>query len=135
VLVVRIAGRRPGKLLAPFEFVLIFFMGGLTLTPMVADDVSITNALLTITAIAATHYLTSWLKQKSPAFGRIVDGTPLVLLRDGKWQTDTLRRVRLLEEDVMSMARDQGVTSPEEIDYAVLERNGEVAIIPKKESE
>ncbi len=37
VLMVRIAGRRPGKQMAPFEFVLIFFMGGLTLTPMVGD--------------------------------------------------------------------------------------------------
>ena len=38
VFMVRIAGRRPGKQITPFEFVLIFFIGGVTLTPMVGDD-------------------------------------------------------------------------------------------------
>jgi uncharacterized membrane protein YcaP (DUF421 family) len=135
VLMVRIAGRRPGKQMAPFEFVLIFFMGGLTLTPMVGDDQSLTNALITITVIALTHYAIAWLKQVSPSFGRIVDGTPLVLLRNGEWQTETMLRMRLNDDDVMSMARDQGIKSLEEIEYAFLERNGEISIIRAEKSE
>lgn len=138
VLMVRIAGRRPGKQMAPFEFVLIFFMGGVTLTPMVADDQSLSNALITITAIALTHYAIAWLKQVSPTFGRIVDGTPLVplvLLKKGEWQTETMLRMRLQDDDVMSMARDQGIKSLEEIDYAILERNGEISIIPAEKRE
>ena len=134
VLMVRIAGRRPGKQMAPFEFVLIFFMGGLTLTPMVADDQSLTNALSTITAIALTHYAIAWLKQISPTVGRIVDGTPLVLLEKGKWHVNTMLRMRIQDDDVMSMARDQGLMSLEEIEYAVLERNGEISIIPAQKS-
>ena len=135
VLMVRIAGRRPGKQMAPFEFVLIFFMGGVTLTPMVGDDQSLSNALITITAIALTHYAIAWLKQVSPTFARIVDGTPLVLLRKGEWQTETMLRMRLQDDDVMSMARDQGIQSLDEIDYAILERNGEISIIPRGESD
>lgn len=135
VLMVRIAGRRPGKQMAPFEFVLIFFMGGLTLTPMVGDDQSITNALITITAIALTHYAIAWLKQVSPTVGRIVDGTPLILLKKGEWQLETMLRMRINDDDVMSMARDQGLSSLEDIDYAVLERNGEISIIPAEKSE
>ena len=134
VLMVRIAGRRPGKQMAPFEFVLIFFMGGLTLTPMVGNDQSLTNALVTITAIAVTHYAFAWLKHVSPTFGRIVDGTPLVLLEKGKWQVDTMKRMRIQDDDIMSMARDQGLMSLDEIDYAILERNGEISIIPAEKS-
>lgn len=135
VLMVRIAGRRPGKQMAPFEFVLVFFMGGVTLTPMVGDDQSLTNALITITAIAVTHYAIAWLKQVSPTFGRIVDGTPLVLLSKGQWHTDTMLRMRIQDDDVMSMARDQGIKSLDEIDYAILERNGEISIIPAKKGD
>jgi uncharacterized membrane protein YcaP (DUF421 family) len=102
---------------------------------MVGDDQSLTNALITITAIAVTHYVMAWLKQKSPTFGRIVDGTPLVLLEKGKWHTETMLRMRIQDDDVMSMARDQGLKSLEEIDYALLERNGEVSIIPAEKSE
>ena len=134
VLMVRIVGRRPGKQLTPFEFVLIFFMGGVTLTPMVGDDRSLTNALLTIASIAVTHFVLSWLKQVSPAVGRIIDGTPLVLLDKGEWQTETLAKTAIQDSDVMGTARDQGIKSLEEIEYAVLERNGEISVIPKEES-
>ena len=44
VLIVRIVGRRPGKQLTPFEFILIFFLGGLMLTAIVSDEASLTNA-------------------------------------------------------------------------------------------
>ena len=46
VFIVRIVGRRPGKQLTPFEFVLIFFIGGLALTAMVGDEASLTNAII-----------------------------------------------------------------------------------------
>lgn len=38
VFTIRIAGRRPGKQITPFEFLMVFFMGGITLTSMLADD-------------------------------------------------------------------------------------------------
>ncbi|MBV9760210.1 MAG: DUF421 domain-containing protein [Acidobacteriaceae bacterium] len=129
IFMVRIAGRRPGKQITPFEFVLIFFIGGVTLTPMVGDDRSLSNALCIIMTIGITHSLIAWLKQRFPAFGRVVDGTPLLLLAKGEWQVETMRRMRLQDDDVMALARDQGLQTLEEIDYAVLERNGEISII------
>lgn len=133
VLIVRTAGRRPGKQITPFEFVFIFFIGGVTLTPMVGDDRSLTNALCIIITIALTHFVIAWLKQKSAAFARIVDGTPLVLLSKGEWQVETMRRMRLQDDDVMAMARDNGLERLDQIEYAFLERNGEISIVPKSE--
>lgn len=134
VLTVRVVGRPPGKPMTPFEFVLIFFIGGVTLTPMVGDDRSITNALCTIMTIALTHFLFAWLKQSSPAFGRILDGTPLVLLEKGQWHTETMAKIGIRDADVMALARDQGLKMFEEIEYAILERNGDISIVPVKEA-
>jgi uncharacterized membrane protein YcaP (DUF421 family) len=132
IFIVRIESRRPGKQMTPFEFVLIFFIGGLTLTTLVGDDRSLTNAIATIVAIAGTHLTLAWLKSISPTFGRLLDGTPMVLLNDGQWETETLKKMRIQDDDVMAMARDQGLKSLEEIKYAVLERNGQISIIPAK---
>jgi uncharacterized membrane protein YcaP (DUF421 family) len=55
VFIVRIAGRRPGKHLSPFEFVLIFYMGGITLTYIVGDNRSLTNAFCQVITITLTH--------------------------------------------------------------------------------
>jgi uncharacterized membrane protein YcaP (DUF421 family) len=130
VLMMRIAGRRPGKQQTPMEFVLVFFCGGLTLTAMVADDRSLVNALSQITAVAAAHYALVLLRGRFPAISRVVDGTPTVLLEKGKWHQDTLLSERITDDDVMASARDQSLESLEDIDYAVLERNGEISIIP-----
>jgi uncharacterized membrane protein YcaP (DUF421 family) len=129
VLMVRTAGRRPGKQITPFEFVFIFFIGGLTLTPMVGNDRSLINALCIITTIAVTHFGIAWVKQRSPAFARFVDGTPLVLLKKGEWQVETMKKMRIQDDDVMAMARDNGLERLDQIEYAILERNGEISII------
>ena len=129
VFMVRIAGRRPGKQITPFEFVFIFFIGGVTLTAMVGNDRSLSNALCIITTIAITHFSIAWLKQRFAGFARIVDGTPLVLLAKGEWQVETMKKMRLQDDDVMAVARDNGIERLDQIDYAILERNAEISII------
>lgn len=132
ILVVRVAGRRPGKQLAPFEFVLIFFIGGLALTAIVGDERSFTNAACQIIAIALAHYVISWARSKSSRFARLVDGTPLLLLERGCWRARTLTQMHIQDVDVMSSARDKGIAALNQIDHAVLERNGEISILSSK---
>lgn len=134
VFMIRIVGRRPGKQMTPFEYVLIFFIGGLTLTGIVADDRSLTNALCQIATVACSHYLLIWLRRRSPWFSKIIDGTPAVLLEKGRWRTELMRGMHFTDDDVMAAARVKGLQNLEEISYAVLERNGGISIIAKKAS-
>jgi uncharacterized membrane protein YcaP (DUF421 family) len=132
VLVVRVVGRRPGKQLTPFEFVLIFFMGGLALTGIVGDERSLTNAICQILAIASAHYTLSWARAKSPRFARLVDGTPLFLIEKKHWRSSTLKRMHIEQQDVMFAARDHGLKTLDDIDLAILERNGDISVLPVK---
>ncbi len=129
VLVVRIVGRRPGKQITPFEFVLVFFMGGLALTAMVGDDASLTNAFMQVLTIALTHFGITIARAKSPWLARLLDGTPLVLLENGQWRSATMSKMRIQDDDVMAQARDQGIATLETIKIAILERNGQISVI------
>ncbi len=129
---VRIVGRRPGKQMNPFEFVLIFFIGGLALTFTVADDRSLTNAFTQIITIALSHLLLVLLRQRSSRVARLLDGTPLVLLESGRWREEVMRGMLIEEDDVMTAARDKGIASLDGIAFAVLERNGEITIASKE---
>jgi len=131
VLIVRIVGRRPGKQMTPFEFVLIFFIGGLALTAIVGDEASFTNAVCQIIAMGLSHYTLAWARSKSSRFARLVDGTPLILMEEGKWRVNTLRHMRIQDSDVIASARDSGLGTLQQIDRAVLERNGEISIIER----
>ena len=132
VLIVRIVGRRPGKQMTPFEFVLVFYMGGLALTAMVADEASFTSALCQIMTIGIAHYFLAWVRTKSQWIARLTDGTPLILLEKGKWRTVTMQHMGIQDDDVMASARDAGVKTLSDIDTAILERNGEISISERK---
>jgi uncharacterized membrane protein YcaP (DUF421 family) len=133
VFIVRIVGRRPGKQLTPFEFVLIFFIGGLALTAMVGDDASYTNALCQIITIAVAHWVVAWLRTKSSRIARLFDGTPLILLEQSTWRSHTMSKMGIQDDDVMALARDQGLKTLNQIDMAVLERNGEISVSQAKQ--
>jgi uncharacterized membrane protein YcaP (DUF421 family) len=132
VLIVRIVGRRPGKQLTPFEFILIFFLGGVMLTAIVSDEASLTNAFCQIIAVAAAHYSLAVLRSRSDKLAQILDGVPLILMQNGQWSAKTMRMMRVQDDDVMEKARDQGLMSLDQIDGAVLERNGEISILKKE---
>jgi uncharacterized membrane protein YcaP (DUF421 family) len=129
----RIVGRRPGKQLSPFEYVLIFYLGGLTLSGMVGEELSLTNAICQIMTVAGVHWIITVIRARSPRIARLLDGTPLVLLEGGYWRSETMRLMGLSSEDVMTMARDQDIRTLSDIDNATLERNGEISVIKRQE--
>jgi uncharacterized membrane protein YcaP (DUF421 family) len=129
LLAVRVLSRRPGAQLTLFEFVIVFLIGGVIILATVGNDRSITNCATAILAVGLMHRLVSWIKSQSPKLGAVIDGTPLVLLKDGEWQTEVMRGMRLNPEDVMAAGRTKGLTSIFQIKYAILERNGAISII------
>ncbi len=131
LLVVRILSRRPGGQLTLFEFVIVFLIGGVAIAATVGHDRSVTNCAMAILAVGLMHRLVSWLKDIHPHLGVIIDGTPLVLVKDGEWQMEVMRGMRIDPEDVMAAARAKLVGSIFEVKYAVLERNGTISIIKR----
>ena len=67
--------------------------------------------------------------------GAVIDGTPLVLVKGGEWQEETMHGMRLAPEDVLAAGRTKGIRGFEDIEYAVLERNGAISVIEKEEDE
>jgi uncharacterized membrane protein YcaP (DUF421 family) len=129
LLTVRILSRRPGAQLTLFEFVLVFLIGGVIILATVGDDRSVTNCATAIIAVGLMHRFVSWLKSKSSRLGRVIDGTPLILLKDGEWQTEVMEGMQIDREDVMAVGRAKSLKSIDEIKYAILERNGAISII------
>jgi uncharacterized membrane protein YcaP (DUF421 family) len=129
LLVVRILSRRPGGQLTLFEFVIVFLIGGVIILSTVGKDRSVVNCATAILTVGLMHYSVSAIKSRYPSFGAVVDGTPLVLLKDGEWQTEVMKGMRLDPEDVMAAARTKGVRSIHDVAYAILERNGAISII------
>ena len=71
------------------------------------------------------------MRSRFPRLAAWIDGIPLVLLRDGQWQLEQMEGLRVDREDVIAAAREKGLSSVRDIEYAVVERNGSISIIPR----
>lgn len=130
-LLIRVLARRPGAQMTPFEFVLVFLVGGVIILATAGDDHSMTNCFGGVIAICLMHRLVGALKLRSAFWAKVIDGTPIVLLDNGAWQARSIKQAHVDDTDVMAAAREKGVKSLDGIKYAVLERNGSISIIKK----
>ncbi|MFC0409664.1 DUF421 domain-containing protein [Roseomonas elaeocarpi] len=133
LLVTRVIGRRALGQAAPLDLIVLFTFGGTAITAILAEDRSFVGAMSALFTIGFMHTLVSELKQRFPAFGRIVDGTPVVVFEHGDFHRERMRRLRIMEADVMASARQRGLERLEQVKYAVVERDGRVSVIAQGE--
>ncbi len=131
LLTVRVLSRRPGAQMTLFEFVIVFLIGGIIILSTVGNDRSMTNCILAVVTVGLLHRLVSGAKTKWPRLGALVDGKPVLLFKRGEWQQRAMTCMKLAPEDVMASARTKGISTLEQIDYAILERNGGISVIKK----
>jgi uncharacterized membrane protein YcaP (DUF421 family) len=132
LLTLRALRRRPGAQMTPFEFVLIFLMGGIIILTTMDDDRSVTNSTMGVITIGLMHRLVALMRQRFPSVGAVIDGETLLVLKDGCWNKETMKGAAITDDDVMAAARTRGIRTLHGIKYAVLERNGAISIIKKK---
>lgn len=133
LLVFRVSGKRSLRNATTFDFVLLLIVAETTQQALVADDASITGACLLIIVLVGADILLSLVKRWSPRIDRIVEGQPLVVLRNGVPLHDRMYLERIDEEDILSAAREtHGLERLDQIKRAVLERNGAISIVPRE---
>src|SRR5947209_11869270 len=98
LLIVRALSRRPGSQMTPFEFVVIFLIGGIIILSTVGNDRSMTNSVCAVVTVGLMHRLVSALRQKFPRFGAVIDGTPLVVVRDHRWVPEVMENMRVADD-------------------------------------
>ena len=130
-LVFRIAGKRTLAQSSPFELVLLLIIAETTQEAMVDGDHSITNSFLLITTLIGISILLSVLKHRSETAARWLDGVPVRVVRDGKWDREVADKERVDRDEVLQSAREaQGLQRMDEIAHAAVENDGRISVVP-----
>ena len=130
----RVAGRRTLSEMTNFDLVLLLIVSEATQNAMIGEDFSLTNAFLVILTLIGLDVGLSLFKKLMPRVDRWLEGVPTVIVEDGRPVQDLMERARVDESDVLAAARElQGLERMDQIKYAVLERNGAISIIPKRD--
>jgi uncharacterized membrane protein YcaP (DUF421 family) len=132
LVILRSSGKRSLAETTTFDFVLVLVLGEVTQQALTGDDFSLTNGIVLIATLVGIDMTLSFVKQRWPRIDRLVEGLPLVIVEHGRPLEERMRKSRVDTTEVLEAARQlQGLQRLDQIRYAVLERNGEISIIPE----
>lgn len=135
LLVFRVSGNRSIGQITAFDFILLLIISEAIQEAMITKDYSVTNAFLVVVTLVGIDIMMSLWKQKSERVAKILDGVPILVVEDGKPHEDRMRMERVDESDILAAAREnQGIERMDQIKHVIVEANGGITIVPKKQS-
>lgn len=128
---IRIMGKSELSKMSPFQLVVIFMIAELAAIPIESSAASLINGAVGIFALMFLQVLISMVSIKSERFKNFINGKPSVLIDKGEINEKELKALRISLNDLMEQLRIGNAPSLSEVEYAVMESNGELSIIPK----
>jgi uncharacterized membrane protein YcaP (DUF421 family) len=124
----RVMGKRHVGDLAPFDLVVLLILSECVQNALVGDEKSITGGFVVVATLLALSTATGFVTWRSKRLERFIDGTPRVLVRNGKVDDRMLARERITRSELMEALRQEGCTSLKSVRFAVLENDGAISI-------
>ncbi|QOR67862.1 DUF421 domain-containing protein [Cytobacillus suaedae] len=129
----RIMGRKEIAQMTFFNFVSAIAIGSITGALVTNSNFSIRNGILALVGWAIFTVAMGFIDIKSKKARVLIEGQPLIVVKDGQIMEDTLRKVRLDVDALNAMLRQQNVYTLADVEYAIFETNGKLSVL-KKES-
>ena len=133
LIVMRLMGTREIGQLQPFELAISIMIADLASPPMADAGIPITNGIIPILALLVMHLIISVVNIKSIKARAILCGKPAILIYRGRIDEKVLRKERFTVNELEERLRGSNVISIADVEYAILETNGQVTVIQKPE--
>lgn len=128
-LVARGMGRKELSEMSAFELILFVVFGDLIQQGVTGDDRSVTGAALAVTTFALLTILFSYAAFRWKRAQDVLQGVPVIIVRDGRILDEVLAIERLRPDDVKDEARQQGIDDIRDVDLGVLEADGKFSFL------
>jgi uncharacterized membrane protein YcaP (DUF421 family) len=128
LVVIRALGKRTVGNFSAFDL-LVALMLGEVVDEIIYGDVRFIQGTVAVVCIGALAYADSVLAFRSDRMERILGGTPTVVLRDGEFDRDGMRKERMNEKDLLGHLRGQGIHDMREVHLAVIENDGSLSVL------
>ena len=131
----RLMGKREIGQLQPFEVVISIMIANLATIPMSDTGVPIVSGLVPIMGLLTMHLIISLLNLKSTKIRKILCGKPNIIINKGKIDEEAMEKERFDLSELEEKLREKDVFDIGDVDYAILETNGDVSVILKPEKQ
>ncbi len=129
LLALRIFGKREVGQFTLYDLVFILLVANALQPSITGPDTSIGGGLVLIVALVTINAAVSRM-DRIPRFHHLFASEPAVIVRDGKYLTDVMKREGVTQEEVEMSMREHGVAEIKEVQLGVLEPDGSISVVP-----
>ncbi|NLB53693.1 MAG: DUF421 domain-containing protein [Syntrophomonadaceae bacterium] len=131
VIFLRLMGKREVGQLQPYELVIIIMISELAAIPMQNTTIPVINGLIPIFVLFAAHVTLSFISLKSERARAVINGKPTIVIENAKIMEEDMRKMRYNINDLLEQLRGKNVTNIADVEFAILETNGNLSVILK----
>lgn len=126
----RVLGKREFGQLSPIELVTLLMIPEIVSQALTREDYSLTNAAIGVATLLVLVFVTSLLMHRFQKAEIVIAGQPTVLVRQGELIGTALNAMRVTPDEVFSEMHKAGLQQLEQVQWAILESDGRIAIVP-----
>ena len=127
----RIMGKRQLGEMEISEFIVAALIADLAATPLQDIGIPLLNGLVPIIIMFCFEIIIAGLNMRSVKLRKLTYGRPEIIIRNGRIIREAMQKNRFTLDELMQELRAQGLTDTAQVEYAVLETNGQLSIILK----
>jgi uncharacterized membrane protein YcaP (DUF421 family) len=110
-----------------FELLLVLVVADLVQSAIVQQDLSMVGGILAVSTFGVLTAFLAWVQARFPKARRLIEGQPVIVVRDGEMQREAMRVERLTDSDLLQAAREEGIRDLREVELALLEVDGKIS--------
>lgn len=133
LIITRMIGNKQLGQLTVFTYISGIAIGAMAGGMVLYHDIELYESALGIILWGGLTILLELISLKSPAARKILDGSPVIVINDGQILYPALKKERLNLDDLTMLLRTNQVFSISEVQYAILEANGELSVLKKQQ--
>lgn len=127
---IRMMGKRQVGELKPHELVITFLISSTATIPLQDNNMPLANCILPILLFVSLEIIVAAVSLKSFKIRNIIQGRPIVIIRNGRLDEKKLKQLRFSVDDIIDALRQQGFWDISEVQNAVIETNGSISAEP-----
>ena len=131
LLAMRLMGKRQIGQLEVTDLVTTFMLSEIATLPIENPDMPLINSMIPIIILLTFEVVSSMLMIKAPGLKNLFSSRPGYLIKNGKLIESELIKNRISSEELISELRQNGISNISEADYAIMEKDGKVTVLPK----
>jgi uncharacterized membrane protein YcaP (DUF421 family) len=131
----RVVGKREAGQLSTLDLVVLLVISNAVQNAMVGENVTLIGGLLAAAVILFLDWSLHKLNDRFPRLREVVEGEPVLVVRDGQILEDNLASEGLSVRELGIALRQNGLLTAAEARFVYLETNGQISVIPRRDNE